>query len=239
MSAQPSVGRPRLGRRREILETFIRHVADRGYDGANFADIAQALGMSKGTIVYHFGTKDRLLRELHDVYMTRRLQEARLLLDRLDTPQEQLAAFVYALVRYQLVDRALTVAFQREIGRIAADQEYSSGRALRDEYRDLVLDVVRRGAAQGVFREGPHRLWTLQLFGSISWMWTWFDPEGPADVDAAGAAFVDLALHGLCTHASLVDDLTDPDGKVARLVRECVAEAATDATAIGAGPVLS
>ena len=52
------------GRRDEILAAFIRSVAERGYERTNFGDIAAELGMSKGTIVHHFGTKDQLLREL-------------------------------------------------------------------------------------------------------------------------------------------------------------------------------
>lgn len=228
--------RRRPGRRREILEAFTRQVAERGYDGANFGDLARQLGMSKGTIVHHFGTKDQLLRELHDVYMNRRLAEARVLLDRLHSPEEQLAALIFALVRYQVVDRSSTVAFQREIGRIADDEGYESGRALRDEYRDMVLDVIRRGAAEGSFRAGDHRLWTLQIFGSISWMWTWFEPDGPSDVVAAGAAFVDLALHGLSIRPDAVAGLADRDGPVARLVRECVTESSTAAGVATARP---
>src|SRR4051794_19136496 len=53
-------GRTRGGRRAEILVTFTRHVAERGYDRANFGDVAAELGLSKGTIVHHFGTKDRM-----------------------------------------------------------------------------------------------------------------------------------------------------------------------------------
>ncbi|WP_197504060.1 TetR/AcrR family transcriptional regulator [Mycobacterium sp. 852014-50255_SCH5639931] len=51
---------PRLpGRRNEILEAFVRYVAERGYERTNLGDITDDLGMSKGTIVHHFGTKVR------------------------------------------------------------------------------------------------------------------------------------------------------------------------------------
>lgn len=47
------------GRRSEILDAFVRYVAERGYERTNIGDIADELGMSKGTIVHHFGTKPR------------------------------------------------------------------------------------------------------------------------------------------------------------------------------------
>ncbi|WP_370880925.1 hypothetical protein [Streptomyces africanus] len=47
--------------------------------------------MSKGTIVHHYGTKDRLLAALHESYMRRRLAEAYLITNRLSSQSEQLA----------------------------------------------------------------------------------------------------------------------------------------------------
>ena len=68
--------RPVGGRRAAILELFIRSVAERGYDGTNIGDLAAALEISKGTIVHHFTSKDRMLAESHEDYMRRRLAEA-------------------------------------------------------------------------------------------------------------------------------------------------------------------
>src|SRR5690242_21829394 len=99
-------GYARGGRRREILETFTRHVAERGYDRANFGDVATELGMSKGTIVHHFGTKDRMLAEVQERYMGRRLDEAHAFLARLAAPEQRIAAFVHAGVRYSTLEPA-------------------------------------------------------------------------------------------------------------------------------------
>src|SRR6476619_5760172 len=62
----PDTGPRRDSRRAEILDAFTRAVAERGYDGTNCGDLAAELGISKGTIVHHGGTKDALLRELHE-----------------------------------------------------------------------------------------------------------------------------------------------------------------------------
>src|SRR5436305_12846953 len=114
------------GRSGHILESFTRRVAQSGYDGTNFSDIANELGISKGTIVHHYGTKDRLLAALHESYMRRRLAEARLIVERLDGPVEQLAGLLHAFIRYQVHDRDATVAFQREVIRLA-DPGFAGG----------------------------------------------------------------------------------------------------------------
>jgi AcrR family transcriptional regulator len=221
----------RDSRRAEILEAFTRAVAERGYDGTNFGDLAAELGISKGTIVHHFGTKDALLRELHEGYMRRRLAEVRIVWARLPGPAERLAAFVHLGVRYQVVDRWATIAFQREVVRFAADPGMETSQALRGEYRRLVESVLGDGVAVGRFRPGDERLRTLQLFGAVHWMWTWFDPSGPRSVAEVAESFVDSVLAGVLVDAGEAQGLAAPDGEVARVVEEALS-AALDGDAV-------
>jgi AcrR family transcriptional regulator len=220
---QPDDAAPRRdSRRAEILTAFTRAVAERGYDGTNFGDLAVELGISKGTIVHHFGTKDRMLRELHEGYMRRRLAEVRVIWARLTRPAERLAAFVHLGVQYQVVDRAATIAFQREVVRFAADPGMETSQALRHEYRELVVGVLAEGTATGEFRPGDDRLRTLQIFGAVHWMWTWFDPAGPRSPAEVAASFVDTFLGGILTDPRAAAALGDPAGAVALAVAEAV-----------------
>jgi AcrR family transcriptional regulator len=98
-------GVPRPTRKGEILETFAALVADQGYDAVSLREVAERLDISKGTIIHHFHSKDGLLEQLHAEYMRRRLSEAEKLLERLEKPVEQLAAFVYQLMLSQRDDR--------------------------------------------------------------------------------------------------------------------------------------
>ncbi|MFD2472939.1 TetR/AcrR family transcriptional regulator [Amycolatopsis silviterrae] len=214
----------RTGRAGDILATFTRYVADRGYDATNFSDIAGELGLSKGTIVHHFGTKDRLLAALHESYMRRRLAEAALIRDRLATPTRQMAGLLYAFVLYQVVDREATVAFQREVVRLADHEAMAEGRRMRAEYLDLVRGVLSAGVASGEFRACDVEVQSLLIFGSAQWAWTWFDPAGPVSAEQVGAQLVDLVLSGLLTRRTRLSRLTDVDGKVVRAVRQSIAD---------------
>jgi AcrR family transcriptional regulator len=218
-------GRP-PGRADEILSTFTRYVAERGYDSTNFSDIAGRLGMSKGTIVHHFGTKDRLLAALHESYMRQRLAEAKLILERLATPTQQLAALLYAFVLYQIVDRDATVAFQREFVRLADRDVMAEGRRMRTEYLGLVRTTLSDGVASGELRECDVNVQSLLIFGAAQWAWTWFEPGGPVTAEQVGAQLVDLVLGGLVARRGRLSGLVDPDGKIARTVHACISDAA-------------
>ena len=213
------------GRSGHILESFTRRVAQSGYDGTNFSDIAAELGISKGTIVHHYGTKDRLLAALHESYMRRRLAEAALIRDRLATPTRQLAGLLYAFVLYQVVDREATVAFQREVVRLADHEAMAEGRRMRAEYLDLVRGVLSAGIEAGEFRACDVDVQSLLIFGSAQWAWTWFDPAGPVSAEQVGAQLVELVLSGLLTRRTRLNGLTDVDGKVVRAVRQSIEDA--------------
>lgn len=214
------------GRYNEILETFTRYIAELGYDGVNFGLVAKELGVSKGTIVHHFGTKDRILAALHESYMTRRLAELEYLLDELPGPAEQLAAALHAFMLYHVEDRAATVAFQREVVRLAHEESMAKGAQLREQYFRRVRGVVEAGMATGEFRAVDATVDSFLMFGSAQWAWTWFRPDGDQPIEAVGQALVDLVLGSLLVDRDRLPALSDPEGIPAQAVRAAIQKVA-------------
>lgn len=206
----------------DILAAFTRRVAEFGYEATNFSDIAAELGISKGTIVHHYKTKDSLLEALHESYMRRRLADAHRILDSFSRPDERLAGLLFAFVLYQVHDRDATVAFQREVARLRPPDRQSVGTGLRTEYLELVREVIRSGVADGSFRGGDHEVFSLLFFGSAQWAWTWFDPEGPKSAEQAGSVLVDLVLGSLLVDRAPLPRLRDDAGDIVRVVRDCL-----------------
>ena len=216
------------GKSGEILDAFTRSVARDGYEATSFTIIAAELGISRGLIAHHFGTKERLLATLHASYMRRRVDEAIRIVSELATPAEQLAGLLYASILYQTHDRDATVAFQREVGRFAKEDEDSEGSKLRAEYTRILCDVIDAGVASGEFRVVDTTTRSLLIFGSARWAWTWFRPEGQRSAEQIGAELVDMVLGSLLVSRRRLARLADPDGKVVAAVRAIL-------TADGAG----
>src|ERR1700756_5998706 len=58
--------RPRSeAKRARIIEVAMRHFAEQGYHAARVGDIADQLGIAKGSIFQHFGSKDGLFFEAY------------------------------------------------------------------------------------------------------------------------------------------------------------------------------
>jgi AcrR family transcriptional regulator len=187
----------RKSKRTEILRSFTSLVAERGYDEVSVRDVAEAVGVSKGTILHHFGNKESLLEELHRDYMSRRLAEAHELLAAHPDPVDQLQLIVYQLMIAQRDDRAATVAFAREIVRFASEDVMADVRAMRHEYSTLVTEIIGRGVEAGEFTEVDPGLAALQLFGMCNWSWTWFKPDGEWSAEKIAGEFCRTLLDGL------------------------------------------
>ena len=217
------------GRRSEILDAFVRYVAERGYERTNIGDIADELGMSKGTIVHHFGTKSQMLRELEETHLARQFDVLRMAWDRLAAPRERIAAIIYTSTMLHVIDRDATVASQREVVQLSDDPAMQQVHKLRDQLQALMIDEIRNGVESGVFRTVDIELAALQLWGSLQSLWVWFDPAGPRTPEHVGAAFVDVFLGGLLLDRLELRKWANPSADVVSVVRECLA-AVTGAT---------
>jgi AcrR family transcriptional regulator len=196
----------RANRKDEILDTFTALVAERGYDDVSLRDVATQLGMSKGTILHHFGSKDRMLEQLHAGYMRRRLAEAREFLERLQTPTAKLSAIVYHNMIAQRDDRAATRAFAREISRFASEPQMQHVRDMRAEYTAIVTSIVDAGIADGCFSPSDAAITTLQIHGMVNWSWTWYRPDGRWSAEQVAEAFVRTCVAGLHPRSQPVDE---------------------------------
>jgi TetR/AcrR family transcriptional regulator, cholesterol catabolism regulator len=211
------------GRRSEILDAFVRYVAERGYDRTNLGDIADELGMSKGTIVHHFGTKAQMLRELEETHLACQLDALHRVWERLTSPHERIAAMVYTSALLQVIARNATVASQREWVQLSDDPAMQQVRKLRHQLQALTIDEIRSGIESGVFRSVDAELAALQLWGSLQWMWVWFDPVGSRTPEQVGAAFVDVFLGGLLLDRLGLSKWANPSTNIVSVVRECLA----------------
>lgn len=92
---QPKL-RPRSeAKRARIVEVATQHFAEHGYHDARVGDIAAGLGIAKGSIFQHFGSKDGLFFEVYK-------RAVRSFAKYLDAPGEVRAQGFFAVLRYWL-----------------------------------------------------------------------------------------------------------------------------------------
>jgi TetR/AcrR family transcriptional regulator len=140
-------------RRDEIIDCATRLFAERGYEGASMADLAEAVGMRKASLFYHFASKD----ELYAAVM-----------ERLIAPfgaAMSAAAQTTGSFRERL--EALSVTVQTELGksrfaaRLLTREVMNWGPFVRDRLAEPILAAlaaaeafIRAGQKAGEFADG-------------------------------------------------------------------------------------
>jgi len=84
-----------LRKRSLILSAAMHHFARHGYEAARVGDMADQLGIAKGSVFQHFGSKDRLFFETYKSAL-------RTLPSYLNVPPEVEQAGFFAVVKYRL-----------------------------------------------------------------------------------------------------------------------------------------
>ncbi len=92
-------------RRAQIMAAAIDTIAELGYGQASLARIAEAAGTSKGVIIYHFGGKDELIRELVAELPARGAAYMRPLIEAEQTGAGMLRAYIEANLAFLAENR--------------------------------------------------------------------------------------------------------------------------------------
>ena len=143
-----------VAKRGAIVDAAMRHFAERGYQGAKVEEIAARLGIAKGSIFQHFGSKAGLFFEAYKRAVTS-------LPAWLDAPQDVLAAGFFPTVSYWLERTEHLVREDYVPYRVSLIGSYGVDLALkRDINRFLVsedpygtLEFVEFGMRRGEVRD--------------------------------------------------------------------------------------
>ena len=165
---QPKV-RPRSeAKRARIVEAATQHFAEHGYHDARVGDIATALGIAKGSIFQHFGSKDGLFFEVYK-------RAVRSFSKYLDVPAEVRQEGFFAVLRYWLVSTEHLVHEDWIPYRISRLGNYGTDLVLKREINRFLISedpygtvsFVRFGLERGELRED---LDIEMMVSIIDWM---------------------------------------------------------------------
>src|SRR6266581_6917377 len=181
-------------RKSELTRTAARLFAQKGYHGTSIGDVAEAMGVQKGSLYAHIDSKQDLL------YETMR-EGADALHGALDAIPESLPAT--EKIRLALRAHLRIVAEQLDVATVFV-QEW---RYLEGERRDEVLADRRRyeERLRDLFREGrelselradlDEGVATLLLLSAANWAYTWL--QAGRDTDELADRFFALLVDGM------------------------------------------
>ncbi|WP_306045756.1 TetR/AcrR family transcriptional regulator [Nioella sp. MMSF_3534] len=184
-------------KRDQILQSAAKIFATEGFDRASMAKLAKECGISKANIYHYYDSKDAILFDILDSYLSD-LRDLILATDveGLD-PEDRLRRVIRDVLRaYQGSD----YEHQVQLNALSALPEDQQDR-MRAYQRDMVryLSDCIRAAAPQVFGDDRAKLRavTMSVFGMLNWYYMWNGGAGPQARDAYATLVADLTLRGL------------------------------------------
>jgi AcrR family transcriptional regulator len=172
-----------LSRRDAILATAASRFRRQGFERTSVREIAQAMGMTSGSLFYHFASKEDLLVAIMEEGVRDIMQSVRDGLAGEARLPERLLSMVRSHLKALLGPRldAMTVLLYE--WRSLSPAAQARVMALRDAYDALWLAPISEAAALGLV--DPDVVLVRQtVLGALNWTAQWYRPGGRLDVDA-------------------------------------------------------
>ncbi|HEU5173161.1 MAG TPA: TetR/AcrR family transcriptional regulator [Gemmatimonadaceae bacterium] len=178
-----------------LLAAAARVFAKRGYHETSMRDLARESGVSLSGLYYYVKSKDELLFLIQDRSFAAVLAGMHEALEGVENPLERLARFIDNHLDYFASHMAEMKVLSHEALALSGDFLVRVN-AKKQEYTRTLMDIL----AEVERVQGPahinRRIATYTLFGTMNWIYNWYDPLGDLSVEVLSQSMCRLFLGG-------------------------------------------
>jgi AcrR family transcriptional regulator len=193
------LGRPqtRPDSRGEIVAGAARLFCDRGFETTSLADIAAALGFTKGAIYNYFPSKQALYDAVTLDVLTGLSAAVDAAVAGESDPALAVRAFMCAHADYFERHREAFATMLVGFGGTGDRAERAETVAVRDAYEAKLRGLIREGIEARRFRPLDEATAARAVLSQLNWMVRWFRPGGGRSAVAFALDYYDLLMAGL------------------------------------------
>jgi TetR/AcrR family transcriptional regulator, cholesterol catabolism regulator len=178
-----------------LLAAAAQVFAQRGYHETSMRDLAKATGVSLSGLYYYVSGKEELLYLIQSRNFEAVIAGMQEALEGVTDPVERLSRFVENHLDYFASHMAEMKVLSHEAVSLSGDF-LEKVNEMKRGYTRVLMDIL----AELEEAHGPahvnRRVATYSLFGSMNWIYTWYDPLGDVDVGLLGQSVCRLFLGG-------------------------------------------
>jgi AcrR family transcriptional regulator len=197
-SAATQDGHRRKRRNREVVDAAAKVFLARGYADASVQDVADELGILKGSLYYYISTKEDLLfwllEEVHE--------DVERILGEVETlegiaPLARLHEYVRRQVEYNATNLAKISVYYHDIEQLG-DERREDIKGRRKAHERFVTTMIKQAQARNEVDPGADpRVLANCVFAVMIWIYRWYRPGGSVKRDQLARLLADFAVGGL------------------------------------------
>lgn len=168
----------------------------KGYANVSIQEIADSVGLLKGSLYYYIDSKEDLLFAVISELDGRALN----LLEQIyksDLPAiERLAQVVEAQTKFNIANADTLAVYYRDFGELS-DARRKPIIAQRKRYEKLLVKMIEEAQRDGdIDAELDSKMTSYFMLGAVNWLYTWYDPNGPVSAEDLAQLFRGLVMVG-------------------------------------------
>ena len=151
--------------KRKIFETSMKLFAEKGYDATSIEEITATVGVAKGTLYYHFSSKEEIFQFLVE-------EGVKLLKNSITIKTSKLTNSLDKIKAVVLIELKVLVKYESFMTIILSEIWGTSQRSkiCRDyvfEYIQMIQEIVEEGIEKGELQEGNPNVIASGIFGFV------------------------------------------------------------------------
>lgn len=180
----------------EILAAAARIFREKGYHATSVRDIAESVGLLKGSLYHYIRSKEELLVRLFDGALEDTVRELEAIAAREVSAAERLREMVAAYVLSLTANLDAVGLYLRE-WRALPPPDLARLRARRRAMRALFESVIAEGARRREFAAADEKISALAILGMCNWLFEWYRPRGRMKPELLARELADRAVRSV------------------------------------------
>jgi TetR/AcrR family transcriptional regulator, cholesterol catabolism regulator len=187
--------RPRASRA-DVVRAAATLFSRRGYHGTSMQHLGEAIGLLRGSLYAHIGSKEELLFEVVDRGAEAFLERGRTAAALDADAAARLEALLVGHVETASEHLDSATVFLNE-WRYLGDERRAEVKRKRDAYEQLVRDIISEGKKAGDFRPDLDVPLAARLvLSAANWTYSWYRPGGELSPTEIGKTFARMLVDG-------------------------------------------
>ncbi len=152
--------------KRKIFETSMKLFAEKGYDATSIEEITATVGVAKGTLYYHFSSKEEIFNFLIEEGM-------KLLQNSIDIKTSKLNNYIDKIKAIVLIQIKIVAKYENLISILLSqlwgkDEKNQKCKQHVFEYIETIENIVKKGIEVGEIKEGNPKVIASEIYGLIA-----------------------------------------------------------------------
>ncbi len=180
----------------EIAEAAVQLFNKKGYHATSMQDIADYVGLQKGSLYHYISSKEELLERITSESISGFVRELERIVKKEVSAKEKLEHAILMHFTRVTDNIPMTTILLRESFSLSDDPHELIKKAT-DHYLNLWSQIIEEGMTSGEFKAGDPRIAALTILGACNWAYRWYQEGGKQKSTEVAKYIIKLMLTGM------------------------------------------